>query len=77
MASTIDVMVVYTAAARQGAGGTTAMNSLVDLGVTQSEHRLSEQGITQRIRLVNKGRVSYTETCPGATLKPRDRSPIA
>jgi peptidyl-Asp metalloendopeptidase len=60
--STIDVMVVYTAAARSAAGGASAMTSLINLAVSETNTSYSNSGITQRIRLVHKAEVSYTET---------------
>src|SRR5207249_99419 len=42
--STVDVMVVYTATARQAAGGTTAMNSLVDLGISETNTAYQNSG---------------------------------
>ncbi len=59
---TIDVMVVYTEAARDGAGGTTAMQNLIDLAVSETNQSYSNSGINQRIRLVNTAEVSYKET---------------
>jgi peptidyl-Asp metalloendopeptidase len=65
--STIDVMVVYTATARQAAGGTTAMNSLVELGITETNTAYQNSSITQRVRLVYGGEISYAETRDIAT----------
>jgi hypothetical protein len=58
----IDVMVVYTAAARSGAGGTTAMENLIDLAVTETNTGYSNSGVNQRIRLVHTAEVVYDET---------------
>jgi hypothetical protein len=60
--SQIDVMVVYTAAARAEAGGTTAINNQVDLGIAETNTSYANSGVTQRVRLVYKGEVTYTET---------------
>ncbi|MCL5950728.1 MAG: M12 family metallo-peptidase [Chloroflexi bacterium] len=65
---TIDVMVVYTPAFVQSAGGAAAANALVDLGVSQTNTSYSNSGITQRIRLVYRGQVNYTEPGTGAAL---------
>ena len=59
---TIHVMVVYTAAARSGAGGTTAMQNLIDLAVSQTNQSYANSGITQRLRLVNTAEVPYAES---------------
>jgi hypothetical protein len=58
----IDVMVVYTAAARSGAGGTTAMENLIDLAVTETNTGYSNSSVNQRIRLVHTAEVVYDET---------------
>jgi len=60
--STIDVLVVYTAAAKTAAGGTTsAINTLINLAVSETNTSYSNSGITQRLNLVYKGQVSYSE----------------
>lgn len=58
----IDVMVVYTPAARTAAGGTTAMNSLIQLAVDETNQSYVNSGINQRLRLVHREEVSYTES---------------
>ena len=60
--SVIDVMAVYTPAARSAAGGTAAMNALVDLAVTESNQGYSNSGISPTMNLVHKAEVSYTES---------------
>jgi hypothetical protein len=60
--STIDVLVTYTPAARAAAGGAAAMNALVDLAVEETNTSYANSGITQRVRLVYKGEISYTES---------------
>jgi len=60
--SVIDVMVVYTPAARSAVGGTAAMNTLVDLAVTESNSGYSNSGISTTLNLVHKVEVSYTES---------------
>ena len=62
----IDVMVVYTPAARTAAGGTTAMNTLIDLAVTETNQGYANSSITQRINLVHRAEVAYTETSSDA-----------
>ena len=64
-ASTIDVMTVYTPAARSAAGGTTQMNDLIQLAVDETNQSYANSGITQRVRLVHTAEVSYTE--PGGS----------
>ena len=58
---TMDVMVVYTPAARAAAGGVAAINSLVDLAVANANTAYSNSGVIQRLRLVYRGEVSYAE----------------
>jgi len=60
--SQIDVMVVYSATTRTAAGGTAAMQSLIDLAVAETNQSYINSGINQRIRLVHTAEVSYTET---------------
>ena len=60
--STIDVMVVYTPAARFSQGGTNAMKSLIDLGFADTNAAYANSGVTQRVRLVYAGEVNYQET---------------
>ncbi len=60
--SIIDVMVVYTQAARDGAGGTTGMLNLIDLAVSESNQTYANSGIAQRLRLVNSAEVAYEES---------------
>ena len=59
---TIDVLVVYTGAALTGAGGTTAMNTLIQLAIDETNQSYINSNITQRVRLVHSEQVSYTET---------------
>jgi hypothetical protein len=58
---TIDVMVLYTAAARAAAGSTSAMAALIDLGISDTNTSYANSAITQRLRLVRTEEVSYTE----------------
>ena len=59
--SLIDVMVVYTPAARISQGGTAAMNSLINLGIAETNNAYSNSQVKQRLRLVYAGEVNYTE----------------
>jgi len=60
-ADLIDVMVVYTADARDGAGGTTVMETLIDLIVAESNIGYENSGVLQRLRLVRTTEVVYSE----------------
>jgi len=65
--STLDVMVVYTPAARSAAGGITAMNALINLAVTETNTAYSNSGVTPRLRLVHTEEVNYTESGDSST----------
>jgi len=59
--SIIDVLVVYTGAARSGAGGTTAMQNLIALAESETNTGYSRSGVIQRIQVVHTAEVSYSE----------------
>ena len=59
--SIIDVLVVYTPAARAAEGGTNAIEALIDLGISETNQAYAASGAIQRVRLVHKGEVGYTE----------------
>jgi hypothetical protein len=73
--TTIDVMVVYTPAARTAVGGTTAMNALINLAVDESNVAYRESRINPRLRLVHRAEVSYTESADFSTDLNRLTSP--
>ena len=58
----IDVMVVYTAAARQGAGGANGMSSLINLAVQETNDAYNNSDVNQRLNLAHKYEVNYNET---------------
>lgn len=60
--ATIDVLVVYTATARSGAGGTTAMNTLIDQAVSESNTGYGNSSVNPRLNLVHKAEVTYSES---------------
>ena len=60
--STFDVMVVYTPAARAAAGGTTAINALINLAVAETNTAYAKSGIFPRLRLIHTEEVAYTES---------------
>ncbi len=59
---TIDVMVVYTSAARAIQGSTAAMTALINLGISETNTSYQNSGITQRLRLVHSVEVAYVES---------------
>lgn len=60
--SRIEVLVVYTDDARAAAGGTAAMNTLINLAITETNTSYSNSGITQRVHLAHAEEVSYDES---------------
>ena len=58
----IDVLVVYTAAARSGAGGATNMLNLVNLAVSETNLGYERSGIFSRMRLVHTAEINYDES---------------
>ena len=57
----LDIMVVYTAEARLGAGNATAMNTLIDLAVAEANTVYQNSEANVRLRLVHRGEINYTE----------------
>ncbi len=66
-ANTVDVMVVYTAAARTGAGGTAGIQSQIDLAIAEANTCYANSGLGLTLNLVYRGEVSYTETSDAST----------
>jgi len=60
--SRIDVMVVYTSAARAEEGSTAAMQALITLGVTETNQMYANSGISTKLRLVHWAEVAYAPT---------------
>jgi hypothetical protein len=59
---TIDVLVVYTPLARPNAGGTVAIESLIDLAVLETNQAYINSQVAQRLRLVHQEElVGYSE----------------
>ncbi|MHC4532099.1 MAG: reprolysin-like metallopeptidase [Planctomycetota bacterium] len=58
----VDVLVVYTPAARSGAGGTTAIKALINLAVDESNTAYQQSEIDLNLRLVHVEEVNYTES---------------
>src|SRR5688572_2576701 len=71
----IDVMVVWTPAARVAVGGTTAMINHINLAVAESNTAYINSLINQQIRLVFATEVNYTESGAYATDLARLRAP--
>lgn len=58
----IDVMVVYDAVSRAAAGGTAAMEALINLAIDESNMAYQLSQITPRLRLVHQQEIAYTES---------------
>jgi hypothetical protein len=65
--SLIDLMVIYTTAARDGAGGTAAIESLINLGVSETNTAYANSQVIERLRLVHTAEVNYTESGNSST----------
>jgi hypothetical protein len=61
-ASTIDVMVVYTTAARIGSGGTAQIRAEIDLAMAETKQAYLNAGVIPSLRLVHVEEVAYAET---------------
>jgi hypothetical protein len=59
--SIIDVLIVYTPAAQAAAGGQTQIETEIELAITLTNQGYANSGVTQRLRLVRKEPISYTE----------------
>jgi hypothetical protein len=58
----IDLVVVYTPAARVAQGGTAGIEALIDLGVAETNQAYGDSGAIQRIRLLRKQEIAYVES---------------
>jgi len=58
----IDVMVVYTTTARSRAGGTSQMQNLINLAVSETNTGYQRSGIFSTMRLVNTTEIYYDES---------------
>lgn len=57
----LDLLVLYTERAKTAAGGTLAMEALIQIGVTEVNHAFAASGVTPRLRLVHAREVGYAE----------------
>jgi len=60
--TTIDIMVVYTPQARQGAGGAAAMEAFIDLAIADTNTAFTNGLVNQQFRLVYAGEVTYSDS---------------
>ncbi|MCY4509452.1 MAG: M12 family metallo-peptidase, partial [Acidobacteria bacterium] len=66
---TIDVAVVYTPAARERAGGGAGIEAAVDLMIAETNEAYAASGVRQRLALVGRSEVPYTEANPGLDIE--------
>ena len=59
--SVIDVLIVYTAAAKWYAGGTAEIEALIDLTVAETNQAYADSNVVQRIRLAHKQEIVHEE----------------
>jgi hypothetical protein len=60
--STIDLLVAYTPSARMAQGGTASIEALIALGVSDTNQAYANSGVSQRLRLVQRVEIAYTES---------------
>lgn len=65
--STVDLMVLYTPAARDAAGGVAAIESRINTAVANTNQYFANSLINTQIRLVRKALITYTESGDGIT----------
>jgi len=65
--SVIDLLVAYTPEARASAGGTAAMEAMIDLLVLDTNIAFENSGIYTSIRLVYRGETEYVESKSAST----------
>ncbi len=63
--STIDVLVLYTSAARVAAGGAASIQQLIQLGISETNQGYANSDVVQRVRLVRAQEVNYAESSSG------------
>lgn len=71
----IDVLVVYTSAARVGAGDTAGITATIAEGIAETNTAYANSRITQRVRLANATEVAYVESGSGSAELTRLRDP--
>jgi hypothetical protein len=58
----VDILVVYTAEARAAEGGTSSMESLIDLSISLTNAIYSNSGVNHILRLVGQQEISFSES---------------
>lgn len=73
--SVLDIMVVYTSAAKTGAGGDAGIRSLINLAVAEANDTYVRSLVAAELNLVYAGEVTYTETGDATTDLTRLQNP--
>lgn len=60
--SVVDVLVVYTAEGKVAAGGTSAIETLIDLAESETNAAYTNSTVGHTVRVVGKQEISYSET---------------
>ena len=60
--SSIDILVVYTPAARKMVGGTAEMEAKIDLMIAETNQAYLDSGVNQRVVLVAREEIAYVES---------------
>ncbi len=60
--STLDMMVVYTAASRAGAGGKEAIETLIELAVIEANDCFANSQVNLQLNLIHTREMAYNET---------------
>ncbi len=60
--SVVDVLVIYSDDARDAAGGTATIETLIDLAETETNTSYTNSGINHTIRIVHREEISYDES---------------
>lgn len=63
----VDVMVIYTTAAKTGAGGQAAIEAQIDLAIAEANACYSNSAVSLQLNLVYRGEVTYTESGSAST----------
>lgn len=58
----MDLLIVYTPAARDGAGGTEGIQALIDAAVAEANLAFENSRVNAQLRLVHRAEVDYAET---------------
>jgi hypothetical protein len=71
----LDVMFVYTPAARAGAGGVAGITALINSAIAEANDAYTRSGINARLNLVHAAEVAYTESGNAQVDLPRLQNP--